>query len=173
VSAWLAAAYAVLALGFGWAITAQSGWRRRIPFIVCAPALAVALWLDRPTAAGWPTTAGIPRQAALVSAVVREPDPARADAGRIYLWLDAGTGEPRAYSLPYSRALHRAVQHALTRLERGAPVSVGRAPRRRTQAKTRTRAATSGATRSPGGVRFYRHPAVLLPPKAGERRAAR
>jgi hypothetical protein len=118
VSAWLAAAYAVLALGLAWSLTGGTRWVRRIPFIVAAPVLGLALWLDRPNTAGWPSTAGPPAHAALVSAVVQEPDPVTADRGRIYLWLDLGTGEPRAYSVPYSRSAHEQVQRALSKLAR-------------------------------------------------------
>jgi hypothetical protein len=125
MSAWLAAAYALLALGLGWALAGGQGWRRRAPFIVCTPALA--LWLGRPDPAGWPSTAGVPSHAGLLWALVSEPDPASADPGRIYLWLDTGRRAPRAYSLPYSRSLHEQVQHALDTLQHGRPTVLRRA----------------------------------------------
>lgn len=124
MSAWLAAAYACLALGLAWSLTGGVRWVRRVPFIVAAPVLGLALWLDRPNAAGWPSSDGPPAHAALVSAVVREPDPATADRGRIYLWLDVGSGEPRAYSVPYSRSAHEQVQRALAKLARRQRVEV-------------------------------------------------
>lgn len=116
MSAWLAAAYACLAIGLAWSLASGGGWRRRVPFVVAAPALALALWLGRPDPAGWPAAGGLPAHAGLVSAFVREPDPATADPGRIYLWLDVGGAAPRAYSVPYSREEHRRVQQALGRL---------------------------------------------------------
>jgi hypothetical protein len=136
MSAWLAAAYACLALGLGWSLASGARWRRRIPFIVAAPAVALALWLGRPDPAGWPTARGLPAHAGLVSALVREPDPATADRGRIYLWLDVGRGAPRAFSVPYTREAHRRVQKALGRLAHRQSVQLVRAARAR---GTRTR----------------------------------
>jgi hypothetical protein len=127
MSAWLAAAYAVLALGLGWSLCGGARWRRRIPFIVGAPAVAVALWLGRPDPAGWPTARRLPAHAEVVSALVREPDPATADRGRIFLWLDVGGSSPRAYALPYTRSLHEKVQRALARLARRQPVQMAAA----------------------------------------------
>ena len=124
MSPWLAAAYAVLALGLGWSLTGGARWLRRIPFIVGAPALAVALWLGRPDPAGWPNSGRLPAHADVVSALVREPDPARADRGRIFVWLDVGQSAPRAFELPYSRRLHEQVQRALARLGRHQPVQL-------------------------------------------------
>jgi hypothetical protein len=158
VSPWLAAAYAVLALGLGWSLTGGSRWRRRIPFIVGAPALAVALWLGRPDPAGWPTSGRLPAHADVVSAVVREPDPATADRGRIFLWLDVGRPSPRAYELPYSRSLHEQVQRALARLAHHQPVRMVAA----SSARRRSLSAT-GRTQA---IRFTQPGASELPPKS-------
>jgi hypothetical protein len=159
VSAWLAAAYAALALGLGWMLAGDGAWRWRAPYIVLAPAVAVGLWLWRPNTAGWPTTARVPPHASLVWSVVREPDPSTSDRGRIYVWLDVGKASPRAYSLPYTRALHKQVQSALKAVAHGRPVGVAG-----------TLAARHRAGRGhPGGQRatlhFYSQPRLLLPPK--------
>jgi hypothetical protein len=106
MSAWLALAYAALVLGLGWALAGGGDWRRRAPYVVLTPMVALALWLGRPNPAGWPT------------------------AGRIYLWLDVGRHAPRAYALPYSRALHEQVQRVLKRVAHGQPVALGRADAR-------------------------------------------
>jgi hypothetical protein len=124
VSPWLAGAYCILALAFGWAIAGGSRWAYRVPFILAAPPLALALWLGRPNAAGWPMSGHVPPHASLVSAFVREPDPARADRGRIYIWLDIGADAPRAFALPYSRPLHQQVARALAHVARHQSVEV-------------------------------------------------
>jgi hypothetical protein len=128
VSAWLAAAYAVLALGLAWSLAGGTRWLVRVPFIVVAPAVALGLWLDRPNPAGWPRAAAPPARTSLVSAVVREPDPSTGDAGAIYLWLDVGGNAPRAFALPYSRRNHEQVAHALARLAHRQPVALVGAP---------------------------------------------
>jgi hypothetical protein len=158
MSPWLAAAYAVLALGLAWSLTGGVRWLRRIPFIVGAPVLAVALWLGRPDPAGWPTSGRLPAHADVVSALVREPDPATADPGRIFVWLDVGKPSPRAFALPYTRALHQQVQRALGRIARRQSVSL----------VTAGRDAGSGASagrRRTGSIRFTLRNASSLPSK--------
>ena len=159
MSAWLAAAYAVLALGFGWMLAGGPSWKLRMPFIVAAPALALGLWLGRPDTSGWPSDAHIPAHAALQWAVVDEPDPATADPGHVYLWLDVGGAAPRAFALPYSRSLHEQVQRALKSIQHGRSMAVGRT----TSAAARRRSKASAG--QGGTVHFYRHPTVQLPPK--------
>jgi hypothetical protein len=156
VSAWLAAAYAALALGLAWSLTTAERWRRRVPFIVAAPALALALWLGRPDPAGWPSGARLPAHASLVSALVREPDPATSDRGRIFLWLDVGRKAPRAYSLPYSRALHEQVQQALARIARRQSVDVS---------NVRANGRRGGPSGGAGRPRFVVARPTGLPPK--------
>ena len=157
MSPWLAAAYGALALGLGWTLSGGASWVRRIPFIVGAPAVAVALWLGRPDPAGWPSSARLPAHADLVSALVREPDPAAADKGRVFLWLDVGRSSPRAFELPYSRPLHQQVERALARLARRQPVRM--ATRGARQGR---HAASAGGTRS---IRFTLRRASELPSK--------
>jgi hypothetical protein len=160
MTAWLAAAYAALAIGLAWIIAGGSAWKWRIPYIVAAPALALGLWLAKPDPAGWPTRAHLPAHATLQWAVVDEPDPATASAGRIYLWLDVGSAAPKAFSLPYSRPLHEQVQRALQRLQHGQPMGVERSTATRRGGR---RSNTATGLRSV--IRFYPHPAVRLPPK--------
>jgi hypothetical protein len=159
MSPWLATAYCALALGLGWLLAGGRRWRAKAVYVVCAPALALALWLGRPDPTGWPSRAAVPANAQLVSALVDEPDPTSGDPGRIYLWLELGTAAPRAFSLPYSRSLHERVQRALAAVRHGMPVGI-------------VHAAAAGAHGSAGQgrhapLRFYPHPPVRLPPKAG------
>jgi hypothetical protein len=159
MSAWLALAYAALVLGLGWALAGGGDWRRRAPYVVLTPMVALALWLGRPNPAGWPTAGSVPTHAMLQWALVDEPDPATSDPGRIYLWLDVGRHAPRAYALPYSRALHEQVQRVLKRVAHGQPVALGRARARAARGRTQS----SSGRRSV--IRFYPHPPVELPPK--------
>lgn len=159
MSAWLAFAYAALALGLGWSLAGGGDWRARAPYVVLAPALAIALWVGRPNPAGWPTAAGVPAHAMLQWALVDEPDPATSDPGRIYLWLDVGKRAPRAYALPYSRALHQQVQRVLKRVAHGQSVALGHTPARLARGLRQD----SSGRRSV--IRFYPHPLVRLPPK--------
>lgn len=131
MSPWLVGAYAALAPGLAWVLIGRGGWRRRVPFVVCTPALAFGLWLGQPDASGWPSAAKVPKQAALVWARVDEPDPGTGNRGRIYLWLDTGAPAPRAYELPYARSLHEQVQKALQSVRHGKPIEVARVTRGR------------------------------------------
>lgn len=158
MSAWLAAAYAVLALGLAWSLVGSASWWRRMPYIVCAPPLALALWLGRPDPAGWPSNAKVPAHAQLVWAEIDEPDAAVGDSGHIYLWLDVGASAPRAFALPYSRTLHQQVQKAMNSVKRGQPMGVGRAA-------PGAHRGPHGGGRGVGRIRFYPHPPQLLPPK--------
>lgn len=157
MSPWLAAAYGALALGLAWSLTGTASWRRRAPYIVCAPPLALALWLGRPDPAGWPSAASIPKGAQLVWAQVDEPDPSVSDPGHVYLWLDVGGTEPRAYVVPYTRTLHQQVQKALQSVKRGRPMGVARTVGGHGHGQ-----ATPGHR---GEIRFYPHPPVVLPAK--------
>lgn len=155
---WLSAAYAALALGLAWSLAGSVQWRRRAAYIVCAPPLALALWLGKPDPAGWPTTGSVPKGAQLVWAAVDEPDPSVSDPGHVYLWLDVGKTAPRAYDLPYSEQLQRQVMRALKAVKQGRPIGVARAARH-----------GGGGRPVPGShhmqLRFFAHPPVVLPPK--------
>ena len=159
MSPWLAAAYAALALGLAWSLAGSAPWRRRAAYIVCAPPLALALWLGKPNPAGWPTSSPIPKGSQLVWAEVDEPDPSVSDPGHVYLWLDVNGTAPRAYALPYSTRLHRQVLRALKAVKQGRPIGVARAVHGRGQGQ-----AVPGTHHMQ--VRFYAHPPVVLPPKA-------
>jgi hypothetical protein len=158
MSPWLAAAYCALALGLGWLLAGGRRWRTKAVYVVCAPAVALALWLGRPDPTGWPSRAAVPTHAQLVSALVDEPDPTTGDPGRIYLWLDLGAAAPRAFSLPYSRPLHEQVQRALDAVRHGTPVGVAHA-----SAAGARHGRAGQRVRAP--LRFYPRPPVQLPPK--------
>lgn len=163
MTVWLASAYGALAVGLAWLVAGVPSWRWRATYIVAAPALALGLWLGRPDPRGWPTPATVPAHATLQWAVIDEPDPARSDPGRIYLWLDLGGTAPRAYSLPYSRSLHRQVEEALHKVGHGQRVALARTT-------SSAHAGRAGGTHERRTViHLYPHPLQGLPPKAAGR----
>lgn len=86
---------------------------------------------------GWPKSEFPPRDAQVLSCVVREPDPSANDPGAIYLWLAPGTvtsdgwfayraplGAPLSLAEPYSRELHQACETAKQAMKAGNPVGL-------------------------------------------------
>ena len=158
----LSASYLVLAILL-LSLNLKSAWR----WPVKASAIAVTLgFLIAGFAAlqgmlGWPTETAPPTTFQLYAALVHEPDRLNASNGAIYLWLSprAADGEPggppRAYALPYSRALHEQVVRAQERLQQGRPVE-GTAGQRPDQYRLGTRSLQ---------VELFEAPPVELPPK--------
>ena len=75
---------------------------------------------------GWPSEERIPEHFQLHWATVVEPDKLNGTAGSIYLWVEALdddnmlAGTPRAFRVPYSRALADRIGRAKERIEQGA-----------------------------------------------------
>lgn len=115
-------------------------WWVKVPLILSTLGFSIAIWLSIASYKGWPTTAELPVKSLVMSGIVREPEPARDDPGSIYLWLvpfddmssanpldySAPRGEPRSFKLPYSRALHEAVDKAMSLVRQGKPVVLDR-----------------------------------------------
>lgn len=135
-------------------------WRLRLVVIVTVPVLSFALWQAAQPPLGWPTSHKQPQQAGFLWGVIREPDPQTNDPGRIFLWLDVGTNQPRAFALPYTRQLHRQVQAAMDAVKHGTPVAVSVRPGRPGHRP-------KGQGQRGAALRFYRHPPVVLPAKQG------
>ena len=71
---------------------------------------------------GWPATEELPARFELISSYSVEPDLKKDRAGGLYLWLrdlDADNSDPRAYRLPYQKALHRKIDDTLRRQQAG------------------------------------------------------
>jgi hypothetical protein len=111
---------------------------------------------------GWPTEAVLPGRFELHAALVEEPDRKGRSPGAIYLWLSPRHADgtvvdlPRAYALPYSRALHEATARAQAGLQDGRPID----------GRSRAGDPNSLATPSATVDLFERVPAPL-PPKTG------
>lgn len=82
------------------------------------------LWQDM---AGWPARAVLPDRFLFHAATITEPDDENAEPGSIYLWVtelreEEGPAEkPRAYRVPYLKALHSQIQEAQARMRNGVP----------------------------------------------------
>lgn len=111
-------AFATLLLGFN----LYSSWHWVVKSISNAVIVLffAVVYHSWPGILGWPTARDLPPQFYLHAVNVAEPD-------RIYLWgteLRQGMGHtvPRAYSLPYTPALHDKVDKASRKLKKGLPV---------------------------------------------------
>jgi hypothetical protein len=130
----LIASYVVLALLL-LSLNLKSAWRWQVKAsAICVTAgFFVITFLAVQVMMGSPTEAVLPARFQLHAALIDEPD-RRGRGGAIYLWLSPRNpdgevaGPPRAYALPYSRALHEATMRAQAGLQAGRPID-GRARR--------------------------------------------
>jgi hypothetical protein len=130
----LIASYVVLALLL-LSLNLKSAWRWQVKAsAICVTAgFFVITFLAVQVMMGSPTEAVLPARFQLHAALIDEPD-RRGRGGAIYLWLSPRNpdgevaGPPRAYALPYSRALHEATMRAQAGLQAGRPID-GRAKR--------------------------------------------
>jgi hypothetical protein len=76
---------------------------------------------------GWPAPVRVPARFQLLWARVIEPNAVKGEPGAVYLWLveldetNLPDGTPRAYALPYSRALADRVTEAQSEIRQGRP----------------------------------------------------
>lgn len=159
MTAWLAAAYAILLLAACWTLARAASIKVAAFFTAAAVALSAGLWLAIPDTSGYPTAHQPPKVASLIWGVVDEPDPQSGDPGRIYLWLDNGHGVPRAYRLPYTRQLHRQLQAGLQAIKHGQQMAVTHTVHGSSRGRTGSRNGEHGAWR------IYPQPPPGLPPK--------
>jgi hypothetical protein len=112
---------------------------------------------------GWPTEALPPARFQLHAALIDEPDRQGRSLGAIYLWLsprgaDGGlAGPPRAYALPYSRALHEAAARAVAGLQSGRPID----------GRSRPSSRPDGLAMPSASIELFERTPPPLPPKAG------
>ena len=96
----------------------------------------LVLYYSVPNLMGWPISQSIPDNSQVLDIRIKEPDPKHNDPGAIYFWVNInpdsknsqqtlaaklhpknmfsynGKSQPRAYQLPYSRKLHKAIVEA-------------------------------------------------------------
>lgn len=121
----LAYALPVALLVWVW-LSGKVAKRFKLLLSLCLPLLYAAHWYGLQNLRGWPAYESLPTQFQLLAADVVEPDNAKQNAGRINLWLRLNeAGEPRAYSLPYTRELHKMLFDTKQRMQAG-QTQVGR-----------------------------------------------
>ena len=99
----------------------------------------LVLYYTVPNLMGWPISKPIPDDSQVLSFLIKEPNPKHNDPGAIYLWVNINPNskspqqklgtllnpktvfaydsktQPRAYQLPYSRKMHKAIVDAQTK----------------------------------------------------------
>lgn len=121
----LVAAYVLLALLL-LSINLYSNWAWPVKAatIIITSIFYLVAYFSIPPMLGWPTSAELPGKFKLNAIHVVQPDKLTNEDGAIYLWLTEiedleATGIPRAYELPYSDPLYKAVNEARTKMKKG------------------------------------------------------
>ena len=102
---------------------------------------SLVLYYSVPNLMGWPISQSIPDNSQVLAIRIKEPNPTHNDPGAIYFWVDIKPGskspkqtlqaqlnpksvfsynsktQPRAYQMPYSRELHKAIVEAQRKAE--------------------------------------------------------
>jgi len=159
----LVASYVVLATLL-LSLNLKSAWRWPVKAaaIGITAAFFIVAFVALQAMLGWPTEALPPARFQLHAALIEEPDRKGRSPGAIYLWLSPRpadgeiAGLPRAYALPYSRALHEATARAQAGLQDGRPIDGKSRP------GDRKGVATPSVT-----VELFERTPPPLPPKTG------
>lgn len=110
------AATAVLLLSLN--LTSLWRWPIKAGAIVLTSGLFVGSYLAINGLIGWPSTGKLPGRAIYLASRIVEPDKFTGDPGVIFVWLQGiddknlPVGEPRAYRVPYERAVATSVIEA-------------------------------------------------------------
>jgi len=105
----LSLSYITLILFVVWAIFGKR-FTALQKIIICGllPLVYFLHWTSLQDTKGWPSDQTLPLKFELISADVVEPNSQKSIKGEINLWIrPTDDGSPRAYVLPYSRALHK------------------------------------------------------------------
>ncbi len=91
----------------------QPGVKVKIAISLLLPVLYYFHWFGLQQSKGWPSDQNLPSQFELITADVVEPNPLKGVEGNIHLWIRHDEDQtPRAYILPYTRALHKNLHKA-------------------------------------------------------------
>lgn len=99
-------------------------WPVKAATIIITSLFYLVAYFSIPPMLGWPTTADLPQKFKLNAIQIMQPDKLTNTDGVIYLWLTEiddleAAATPRAYELPYSDPLYKAVNEARTRMKKG------------------------------------------------------
>ncbi len=113
--------YVVLVLFIVWSVFGKRfSNRNKIIISLLLPLVYYFHWTNLQEIQGWPSDQTLPTQFELISADVVEPNPLEKISGNIHLWIrPADDGPPRAFSLPYSRELHKKLFETKKRISQG------------------------------------------------------
>ena len=96
------------------------GTKSKIIISAVLPLIYYLHWMGLQQSKGWPSDQILPTQFELISADVVEPNQSKEIRGNIHLWIRLkDDGDPRAYTLPYSRDLHKRLFEAKQRTAQG------------------------------------------------------
>lgn len=102
--------------------TSRTGTSSLAWVLVLLPAFYLAHYYGLKALQGWPTGQRLPPRFDVLAEQVIEPDERSGEPGAVFLWVRApGQQRPRAYRLPYSKALHREADQAGQRRAAGTP----------------------------------------------------
>lgn len=109
----LAAVYVLPIAGLALVATA----RLRVPVVafvlLSLPLFYLAHYFGLKALRGWPTDESLPAHFDLLAEQVIEPNALAGEPGAVFLWIQSTDDErPRAYRLPYSKALHQESEQA-------------------------------------------------------------
>lgn len=99
-------------------------WPVKAATIILTSLFYFVAYFSIPPMLGWPTSAELPQKFKLNAIHIVQPDKLANEEGKIYLWLTElhdleAADTPRAYELPYSDPLYKAVNKARTKMKKG------------------------------------------------------
>jgi len=155
----LSLSYIALVIFVVWTIFGkQFSSVNKILICLLLPVIYFLHWNSMQDTKGWPSDQILPTQFELISADIIEPNPLKNVSGNINLWIRPSDNDPpRAYSLSYSRDLHKRLFETKKRIAQG----------RRQIGLLYDENASQGGSSIGGGMKlgFKSAPRKRLPPK--------
>ena len=113
--------YVALVIFVVWAIFGKRfNAKHKIIISFLLPLIYYVHWTSLQETKGWPSDQILPTQFELISADIVEPNQLKNEPGNIHLWIrPTDDGPPKAYSLDYSRDLHRRLFETKKRIAEG------------------------------------------------------